>query len=75
VDVWSMTDNGNEHKNCGFISISDNVYDGVCATRAFTMDQWGYPCGFEAADYGDFTDGVTPTNSGLLQQLIQQLRQ
>jgi uncharacterized membrane protein len=75
MEVWSLTDNSNQNQNLGFISLSDNLYDGVCATRAFTMDQWGYPCGFEAADYGDFTDGVSQANSALLQQLIQQLQQ
>jgi uncharacterized membrane protein len=74
IVVWSLTDNSNEDRNWGFISLSDNVYDGVCATRAPSIDQWGYPCGAEAADYGDFTDGLSQANSALLQQLIQQLQ-
>ena len=74
IVIWSLTDNSNENRNWGFISLSDNVYDGVCATRAASIDQWGYPCGGEAADYGDFTDGLTQANSALLQQLIQQLQ-
>jgi len=75
IVIWSLTDNSNEHRNWGFISLSDNVYDGICATVAVSIDQWGYPCGGEAADYGDFTDSLTQTNSALLQQLIQQLQQ
>jgi uncharacterized membrane protein len=75
VDFWSLTDQAPENKNSGFMSLSDNVYDGVCATRAFTIDPWGYSCGSETADYGDFTDGVTQANSALLQKLIQQLQQ
>jgi hypothetical protein len=75
IVVWSLTDNSDENRNWGFISLSDNVYDGVCATRAASIDQWGYPCGGEAADYGDFTDGLSQANSALLQQLIQQLQQ
>ena len=75
VDLWGLTDNGSENSNLGFISLSDNQYDGVCAVRAVTIDQWGYPCGGEVADYGDFTDGLTQANSALLQQLIQLLRQ
>jgi uncharacterized membrane protein len=75
VDIWSLTDNSNQNQNLGFISLSDNVYDGVCATKAASIDQWGYPCGGEAADYGDFTDGVTQANTAVLQQIIQQLRQ
>ena len=73
VAVWAMTDSSGENRNWGFISLSDNVYDGVCATIAPSIDPWGYACGGEAANYGDFTDGVTQANSALLQQLIQQL--
>jgi hypothetical protein len=39
------------------------------------MDQFGYPCGGEVADYGDFTDEITQANSALLQQFILQLQQ
>jgi len=75
IVIWSLTDNSDENRNWGFISLSDNVYDGVCATRAASIDQWGYACGSEAGNYGDFTDGLTQANSAVLQQLIQQLRQ
>jgi len=74
IAVWSLTDQGKEHSNLGFISDSDNVYDGVCAVRATSIDQWGYACGGEAADYGDYTDGVTQTHSTILQQVIQGLQ-
>jgi hypothetical protein len=47
-----------------FISLSDNVYDGS-AMRAASIDQWGYACGGEAGDYGNFTGAVTQTNSNL----------
>ena len=73
IDFWSLTDNSSEDRNWGFISISDNVYDGNCAVILASIDQWGYPCGGEAANYGDFTDGVTQANSTLLQQLIMDL--
>ena len=72
--IWSLTDNSSENRNWGFISLSDNVYDGVCATTAPSIDPWGYACGGEAADYGDFTDGVTQANTALYQQLIQELK-
>jgi len=74
LDLWSLTDNSAENANWGFISLSDNVYDGVCATRAYSMDPFGYACGGEAANYGDFTDSIIQANSGALQQLIQALR-
>ena len=75
IDFWGLTDNAPEERNLGFISLSDNVYDGNCAVWTLSIDQWGYPCGGEAANYGDFTDGVTQTNSAILQQLIQDLLQ
>ena len=74
VAVWAMTDSSSENRNWGFISLSDNVYDGVCATTAPSIDPWGYACGGEAANYGDFTDGVTQANTALYQQLIQELK-
>jgi uncharacterized membrane protein len=73
VALWALTDSSSEDRNWGFISLSDNVYDGVCATTVPSMDQWGYACGGEAANYGDFTDSVTQANTTLYQQLIQQL--
>jgi len=74
ISVWDVTDSSKENRNWGFISLSDNVYDGVCATQTPSIDPWGYACGAEAGNYGDFTDGVTQANATVLQQLIQQLR-
>src|SRR5271157_1035538 len=70
IDFWSLTDKATEKRNWGLMSISDNAYDGKCAVIAMSIDQWGYPCGGETANYGDFTDGVTQANSTVLQQLI-----
>ena len=75
INFWGLTDESDEDRNWGFISLSDNVYNGNCAVIAPSIDQWGYPCGGEAANYGDFTDGATQTNSAILQQLILQLLQ
>src|SRR5271166_3009930 len=75
VDFWELTDNSGENRNFGFISLSDNVYDAKCAVIAPSIDQWGYACGVEAANYGDFTDSLTQANSAVLQQLILQLQQ
>jgi hypothetical protein len=72
---WSLTDNGPENANMGFISLSDKFYDGTCAVRAASIDQWGYACGGEAGDYGNFTGAITQTNSNTLLQLILQVRQ
>ena len=73
IDLWGLTDSSREDRNWGLFSLSDNAYDSVCATRAVSLDQWGYPCGAETADYGDFTDGVTQANLALLRQLINDL--
>lgn len=73
VDYWGLTDDF--ATNWGFISRSDNVYDGNCAVEAISMEQYGYPCGGETSNYGDYTDGVTQGNSAVLQQLIKDLRQ
>ena len=73
INFWGLTDD--TAINWGFISRRDNVYDGNCAVQAFSMDPYGYPCGGEMANYGDFTDEVTQTNSALQQQLILSLRQ
>ena len=72
---WGLTDNSSEGTNWGLITVMDNAYDGKCAVIAQGTDQYGYPCGGEAANYGDFLDGVTQSNSNTLQQLIQLLLQ
>ena len=73
--LWGLTDMAPEHSNMGLLSLSDNSYDGVCAVRAASIDQWGYACGGEVADYGDYTGAVTQANSNTLQQLILTVRQ
>jgi len=39
---------------------------------ANSTDKWGYVCGGETANYGDFLDTVTQTNSSIYQQVILQ---
>ncbi len=74
VEWWSITDSGTaETSNFGLISDKDNAYDGRCAVIAPTTDSWGYPCGGETANYGDFLDSVTQANSATVQQLITDL--
>jgi uncharacterized membrane protein len=71
IAFWGLTDNSSEETNWGFITFMDNAYDGRCAVAASGTDQYGYACGGEATNYGDFLDGVTQTNSTILQQLIR----
>jgi hypothetical protein len=73
IAFWGLTDNSSEGTNWGFISLMDNAYDGRCAVVAQGTDQYGYPCGGEATNYGDFLDTVTQSNSSILQQFIQSL--
>ncbi len=74
VEWWSLTDSGPaENSNFGLTSDKDNAYDGQCAVIAPSTDQFGFPCGGETANYGDFIDTVTQTNSTIVQQLIEQV--
>ena len=73
TSFWGLTDNSSEETNWGLLSYMDNAYDGRCAVVAQSTDQFGYPCGGESANYGDFVDSVTQTHLKILQQLIQQL--
>jgi hypothetical protein len=70
-----LTDNSSEKTNFGLLSYSDNAYDGRCAVIAQSTDPYGYPCGGETANYGDFLDSVTKTHSTILQQFIKALLQ
>ena len=72
ISDWGMTDNTSNETNWGLFSLNDNAYDGRCAVIANSVDQWGYACGGETANYGDFLDSVTQTNSTVYQQVILQ---
>ena len=72
IDFWGLTDDTS--LDWGFITLRDNVYDGICAVQTYSMDQYGYPCGGETANYGDFTNEVTQTNSAIQQQIILGLK-
>ncbi len=73
TSFWSLTDNSSEDTNWGLISYSDNAYDGKCAVIAPGTDQYGYPCGGEQGNYGNFLDSVTQSNADIVQQIIQQI--
>ena len=73
VDFWGLSDdNRGEHTNWGLISNRDNAYDGKCAVRAESKDQWGGHCGGETADYGDFLTAVTAANAAIVQQMTSE---
>jgi hypothetical protein len=75
TSFWSLTDNSSEGTNWGLITFTDNAYDGKCAVIGQSTDRYGYPCGGEVGNYGDFLDSVTQSHLTILQQLIQQLSQ
>ncbi len=63
---WGAYDMDGEKLNWGVITPRDNPYDGKSATVTGNgNDQWGYPTGGEAANYGDFVDDVTTANQGV----------
>ena len=73
TNFWALTDSGKaETTNWGLLSDKDNAYDGKCAIQAPSTDQWGFPCGGETADYGDFINAARQTNLNYAQQLILQ---
>jgi len=74
TSFWSLTDNSSEQTNWGLISFSDNAYDGKCAVINQSTDQYGIACGGEQANYGDFLDTVTQTNSNIQQQVINAMQ-
>lgn len=75
TSFWSLTDNTSEGTNWGLISFSDNAYDGRCAVIQQSKDQYGFPCGGELANYGDFLDSVTQIHSSITMQLFQAITQ
>jgi hypothetical protein len=54
----------------GLSTWNDNIYNGTCAVIAGSTDMWGYPCGGETGNYGDFLDAASSENVALMNQLI-----
>ena len=71
MNFWDWADGAtSEHSNLGLVSNNDNVYDGKCAVSGVSIDPFGFPCGGETANYGDFTDAVTAANLNMLKAFI-----
>lgn len=58
---WAWQDFQNV--NQGLVSIHDNAYDGLEATKSIGKDPWGYPIGGESANYGDCISSVKRANA------------
>jgi Putative Ig domain len=68
LEWWDLYDMPNEQLNWGFMTLRDNVYDGVSSITTPGADAWGYPTGClanfgcEQANYGNFVDAVLNAN-------------
>lgn len=77
---WEFHDNWGEKANWGLVSLMDNAYDGKESTvsggkpgvngSAQCKDPWGYSCGAEERDYGDFVSSVRDANMKLLNSIV-----
>jgi hypothetical protein len=60
---WDAYDMNSEELNWGWITPSDNVYDGCAASVGGEgNDWWGYPTGGETANYGNFVGTAAGAN-------------
>jgi hypothetical protein len=66
---WWWLDMVGEQKNWGLVSLMDNAYDGMEATRAPGVDAWGYRTGGEEKNYGDFIHPAREMNFSIMDRL------
>jgi len=66
---WWWLDMIGEQKNWGLVSLMDNAYDGVEATRTPGIDAWGYRTGGEEKNYGNFIGPARDTNFSIIDKL------
>lgn len=61
---WEWTDKTTrgEKGNFGLVTNRDNAYDGVEDRTTTCTDRWGFKCGGEPGDYGDFVSHVRDAN-------------
>jgi hypothetical protein len=70
-DWWDLYDQNIQEANWGLLTPLDNPYDGTSDTIAGGgPDQWGYPTGGEAANYGDFLTAVTAANLNIYASML-----
>lgn len=68
---WWWLDMVGEQKNWGLVSLMDNAYDGVEATRTPGIDAWGYRTGGEEKNYGDFIRPAREINFSIVEKLAE----
>ena len=75
IEYWAWWDNNwihslyHEIENYGLVTPYGNAYDGVQAVKAIVNDQWGFPAGGEAANYGNFIGKVTAANQSIYKSM------
>ena len=75
IEYWAYWDNNwihslyHEIENYGLVTPYGNAYDGVQAVKAKVNDQWGFPAGGEAANYGNFIGKVAAANQSIYKSL------
>lgn len=68
---WAWSDSEAEKANWGLVTFLGNAYDGKEDVIAAGKDQWGYPTGGEAGNYGDFLTAAEKANAQIQSQLLQ----
>jgi hypothetical protein len=70
---WEWTDKNTrgESGNFGLVTNRDNAYDGTEDKTAPCADSWGYKCGGEQRNYGDFLTAVKEVNRSLDEALVK----
>ena len=66
---WWWIDMISEQKNWGLVTLMDNAYDGMEATRGYGIDAWGYRTGGEEKNYGDFLHPAREMNFSIVERL------
>ncbi len=75
LEFWCWWDNNWVHsnyrevENYGLVTPRGNAYDGVQAVSQPTTDQYGFPAGGEATNYGNFLHKVTEANRSVIMNL------
>ncbi len=63
---YSWLDAWGEKNNWGLVDLMDNAYDGEQATTSTScVDDWGFKCGHDLRNCGNFIGPVSNTNAAI----------
>jgi hypothetical protein len=76
LNWWALYDMDSQKANWGLLTPRDNPYDGKSATISGIggtqgNDEWGYPTGGEAGNYGNFIGPVAGANNSIYSSLMR----